>query len=428
MTTETTTERGLPQGVGKLTPGWLGFFAIAIIVTLTGLLAYVNQLNQGLVVTGLRDLGTARGAPWGLYVAFDVYFVGVSFAGISIAALIRLFDIEKLKNIARMAELLTVVALILAALAIMADLGQPLRGIVNLFKYGRPQSPFFGTFALVIAGYLFASLVYLYITSRRDAARLAERPSRLRGLYRVWAAGYQDTPAQRHRDRLVTFWLALAILPLLVTAHSSLGFVFGLQVGRPGWFGSLQAPAFVVMAGVSGIGHLMIFAALIRSTLRVNRRITIEVFAWLGRLLLILVFTYLYFVIVEILTTIYQASAVERELSAALLVSRYAWIFWGSIASLLAAVVILGWMALKRSWSVAWSVIAGVLVNIAAIGKRYLIVVPSETHGQLLPYGTGSYSPTWVEYAIIVGLFALGALMIGVFMKIFPIMPMEEGE
>ncbi len=422
------TERGLPQGVGKLTPGWLGFFAVAIIVTLTGLLAYANQLNQGLVVTGLRDLGTMRGAPWGLYVAFDVYFVGVSFAGISTAALIRLFNIEKLKSVARMAELLTVVALILAALAIMADLGQPLRGIVNLFKYGRPQSPFFGTFALVVAGYLFASLVYLYVTSRRDAARLAERPSRLRGLYRVWAAGYQDTPRQRERDRLVTFWLALAILPLLITAHSSLGFVFGLQVGRPGWFGSLQAPAFVIMAGVSGVGHLMILAALVRSVLRANRRIGVDAFAWLGQLLLVLVLTYLYFVVVEILTTIYQAGATERGLSAALLTGHFSWIFWGSIVSLLVAVAILGWMALKRSWSVAWSVVAGILVNVAAIGKRYLIVVPSETHGQLLPYGAGTYSPTWVEYAIIVGLFAFGALMIGGFMKIFPVMPMEEGE
>ncbi|MEE8457296.1 MAG: NrfD/PsrC family molybdoenzyme membrane anchor subunit [Acidimicrobiia bacterium] len=428
MTAETMTKRELPQGVGMLTPGWLAFFAVAIIAAVAGLLAYTNQLNQGMIVTGLRDLGTVRGAPWSLYVAFDVYFVGVSFAGISTAALIRLFNIEKLKSVARMAELLTVVALLLAALAIMADLGQPLRGIVNLFRYGRPQSPFFGTFALVIAGYLFASLAYLYITSRKDAARLAERPSRLRGLYRVWAAGYKDTPAQRQRDRLVTFWLALAILPLLITAHSSLGFVFGLQVGRPGWFGSLQAPAFVVMAGVSGIGHLIILAALVRSALRADRRITIDVFAWLGRLLLVLVFTYLYFTVVEVLTTIYQASATEQGLSDALLTGRYAWIFWGSIASLLAAVAILGWMALMRSWSVGWSVFAGILVNVAAVGKRYLIVVPSQTHGQLLPYGTGSYSPTWVEYVIIAGLFALGALMIGGFMKIFPIMPMEEGE
>ena len=71
-------------------------------------------------------------------------------------------------------------------------------------------------------------------------------------------------------------------------------------------------------------------------------------------------------------------------------------------------------------------VTAGVLVNLAAIGKRYLIVLPSQTHGTLLPYGAGSYSPTWVEYSVIVGLFALGTLAYMLFVKVFPIMEVEK--
>jgi hypothetical protein len=43
-------------------------------------------------------------------------------------------------------------------------------------------------------------------------------------------------------------------------------------------------------------------------------------------------------------------------------------------------------------------VVAGILVNLAAIGKRVLIVVPSLVSGALPPYGEGSYRPTWVEY------------------------------
>ena len=37
-------------------------------------------------------------------------------------------------------------------------------------------------------------------------------------------------------------------------------------------------------------------------------------------------------------------------------------------------------------------------MNLAAIGKRVLIVVPSLVSGALPPYGEGSYRPTWVEY------------------------------
>ncbi len=429
MTTETmTTKRELPQGIGRLSTGWIAFFAAMVAVTVVGLYAYFQQLGNGLIVTGLRDLGTGGGATWGLYVAYYVYFIGVSFAGITVAALIRIFKIEKLEPVARMGELLTVVSLILGALAILADLEHPWRAIVNLFEFGRPQSPFFGTFSMVIAGYLFASLVYLYVTSRRDAARLALQPSRFQGLYRFLAAGYEDTPEQRRIDRRATFWLAIAILPLLVIAHSTVGFVFGLQVGRPGWFGSLQAPGFVVLAGVSGIGNLIMLAAIVRWATKTEKRITVDAFAWLAKLLLGLLLVYLYFTAVEILTITYQASAAEQVLSDALLKGTYAWIFWGAIVSLVAAAVLLTWKALTRRWTIAAAVAAGILVNIGAVAKRYLIVVPSQTHGQLLPYPIGSYTPNWVEFAVVFGLFSLGAIMIGVFMKVFPIVPLEEAE
>jgi len=425
---ESTLDRELPQGIGRLSPGWIVFFIAMAVVTVIGIYAYVLQVTNGLVVTGMRGLGSMLGATWGLYVAYYVYFIGVSFAGITVAALIRIFRIKKLEPVARIAELLTVVSLILAALAILADLERPWRAIVNLIQFGRPQSPFFGTFTMVIAGYLFASVVYLYVTSRKDAALLAEQQSRFRGLYRFVAAGYEDTPNQRIIDRRATFWLALAILPLLVIAHSTVGFVFGLQVGRPGWFGALQAPGFVVLAGVSGIGNLIMLAAIVRWATRTKDRITIGAFAWLAKLLLGLLLTYLYFVVVEVLTVTYQAGEAERAQSDALLTGAYAWIFWVAIISLVAAAVILILQALTRQWSLWLIFAAGALVNVGAVAKRYLIVVPSQTHAQLLPYPTGSYTPNWVEWAVVLGLFALGALMIGGFMKVFPIVPLEEAE
>ena len=416
----------LPMGVGRFDRGWRTFIIFPIIGVVIGLIAYLYERNQGLVVTGMRDLGSMRGATWGLYITLVVYFVGVSFAGITIAAVIRLFHLEQLRGIARMAELMTVVALILGALAIVVDLGQQMRGIVNLFRYARPQSPFFGTFSLVISGYLFASIVYLYVTSRRDASRMASQPSKLRRFFQWWSAGYEDTSDQRARDSRTSFWLALAILPLLVVAHSSLGFVFGLQVGRPGWFGTLQAPAFVILAGVSGIGHIIVMAAMIRKSLGAEDRIGMDAFSWLGRALMILLFVYLYFIVVELLTITYQPSVAEQQLSEALLTGRYAPIFWGSTLALLVSLIALAVMGLQKRWRLSWLIAAGVLVNVGALGKRYLIVVASQTHGQLLPYGVGSYTPSWVEIGVAIGLFSLGTLMVAVFMKVFPIIELDD--
>lgn len=488
----------LPYGVGRFTARWYLLIVVLLALIGLGVYAYSRQFIEGLVVTGMRDIGTMGGSAWGLYIAFDIYFVGVSFAGITVAALIRLLNLTPLKPVSRMAELLTVISLILAALTIIPDLGQPVRGILNLFLYARPMSPFFGTFALVIAGYLFASLVYLYLDARRDAAAICARgKGALRGFHRLWAGGYRDTPAEQERHRRASFWLAIAIIPLLITAHSTLGFVFGLQTGRPGWFSALQAPGFVVLAGVSGVGLLVIIAAILRQVLGEKERLSLEVFQWLSNFLMILILVYLYFMVVEWLTTNYAAHHHEARTSAALLTGEYSWVFWGVVAALAMAFVVLLLShvpALRKVWllvflpryaraagiavlavamvilsqaipiapqaglalsplTVRWltwllgillallaasllselrgnligaAVLSGVLVNLAAIGKRYLIVVPSQTYGNLLPYPIGSYSPTWVEYSIIVGLFALGTLLYVLFIKVFPIMEVPE--
>ncbi len=428
MATTARSRPTLPQGIGRITPGWWLFFGATLIVLAFGIVAIIRELTTGMVATGMRDVGTAGGATWGLYISMVVYFIGVSFAGITVAALIRIFDIERLRPIARMAELLTIVSLILGAFAIIVDLGQPLRGVTNLFGFARPQSPFFGTFSLVIAGYLFASIVYLYLGGRRDAALMARHPGRLQRFHRWWAAGYKDTEAERKRHYQTSFWLALGIIPLLIVAHSTLGFVFGLQVGRPGWYGTLQAPAFVALAGVSGVGHIIVLAAIIRRLLGAQRRITMEAFSWLGRFLMVLLAVYLYFMVVELLTLLYATPEVEKRLSDALLTGTFAPIYWGSVAALVLPMIALTWQALSRRWNVGLLVASGVLVNLAAIGKRYLVVVPSQTHGTLLPYEVGSYSPSWVEYGVVLGLFALGALLVGLFIKSFPVLPLEAEE
>lgn len=426
MTTTTMSVKPLPYGVARFNAGWyITVIALLALIGL-GLYAYLTQLIEGEIVTGMRDMGTMAGAPWGMYIAFVIYFIGVSFAGITIAVLIRLLGMEYLKPIARMAEVLTVITLILGGLCIIADVGQPGRALINLFRYARPQSPFFGTFTLVVSGYLFASLVYLYLDSRADAATMAKQPSKLQGFYRRWAAGWQGTPAELKRRRLSSFWLAIAILPLLVAAHSTLGFVFGLQVGRPGWFGGLQAPGFVILAGVSGLGMLIVITAILRKALKLEERFTLDIFRFLGNFLMALTAAYLYFMAVEMLTVIYVAGPHEATINQALLYGQYANIFWTSVAFLVISFVLLFVQFARSRYSIGLSVLVGILVNLAAIGKRYLIVIPSQTHGSLLPYTTGTYTPTWVEYSVIVGLCALGALLFMLFMKLFPITSVAE--
>ncbi len=182
----------------------------------------------------------------------------------------------------------------------------------------------------------------------------------------------------------------------------------------------------MVLAGISGLGALIVLIAIARWSMGEKRNINGDVFKSLGKYLMVLIAVYLYFMLVELLTATYQGHAQETLLVNALLFGEYAGVYWLSVAFLVIPLFLIVTLALTGRWSIPVLVAIGLMVNVAAIAKRYIVVVPSLTHGSLLPYQIGLYAPTWVEYGIIVGLFAFGALLIGLFMKLFPIMPLPE--
>ncbi len=386
-----------------------------------GLYAYSVQLEHGDIVTGLRNPG-AGGAAWGFYIVFYVYFVGVSFAGITVASMARLFHIEALEPVTRLAELLTITALMVGALMVLADLGRPLDGLLKLPMLARPSSPFYGTFTLVVSGYLFSSLIFFLLAGRGDAAAMARSgPRLLRPIYFLWASGFRDRDVVHARHHRTSFWLALTIVPLLIIAHSTLGFIFGIQAGRPGWFSALQAPAFVVLAGVSGTGLLILLALVARKLFRLEDRLPAAAVRWLGNFLWVLALVYLYFMVVEELTSTYAAPRADRAIAHEVVGGSFAPSFWITVGCLLVAFVVPFAMYLTRKSSLGWLAVAALAANVAAVLKRLLIVVPSQTHGGMVQLQVGVYTPTWVELGVVLGAAGMLSLMILLFGRIFPL-------
>ena len=100
-----------------------------------GAYAYSVQLRDGLVVTGMRDR-----ISWGLYIATFVFFIGISHAGTLISAILRVSQARWRTPVTRMAEFITVVALVCGASFVIIDMGRPDR-LLFVFIYGRWQSP-----------------------------------------------------------------------------------------------------------------------------------------------------------------------------------------------------------------------------------------------------------------------------------------------
>ncbi len=290
----------LPYGIGYFNLKWAVVIIGLLAVLGLGAYAYSRQVTQGEIVTGLRDVGAMGGAPWGIYVAFELYAVGVGFGAMLLLGVIRLGRLSGLYPLTRTLGLITLTTLVIGYLSIMADLGQPLRGMINIARYARPMSPFFGTFTVGLVTSIAVTWVFLYLDSRRDAFLLARRPSRWRRWLRFIAAGYGDTPGEDKRHRQVSLVLAVVILGVGIVAASTAGFVFSVQVARPGWNSALQAPAFVALAGLTATGVLIIVASLLRATLGEKDRLSMPMFAWLGKLLLALTLVCRYCLLAEL--------------------------------------------------------------------------------------------------------------------------------
>ena len=78
--------------------------------TLAGLIAYAYQLRGGLAVTAMNNYFS-----WGIYIINFVFFIGISMAGSLISAVLRLGGVPWRHPITRLAEVVTVIALMIAS-------------------------------------------------------------------------------------------------------------------------------------------------------------------------------------------------------------------------------------------------------------------------------------------------------------------------
>lgn len=418
----------LPYGMGRFSPRWWTAFLLFLAVVGIGAYAYFRQVAQGEIVTGLRDVGAMGGAPWGLYVAFELWAVGIGFGAMMLIGLFALRRMKEMQILTRALGLLALVTLFVGGWSVIADVGQPLRAIVNIMRYARPMSPFFGSVTIGLVTAFASLLAFLYLDSRREAAALAGRTDRWRGFLRLLSGGYRDTEAEQKRHQYAEWGMAVLLIAVAVVAASTSGFIFGIQQGRPGWFSALQAPGFVVLAALTGTAAAIILTATLRAALGERRRLSQGQFQWLGNLMMVLTVTYLYILLVELLTSGYEAHHHSVRVTDAIISGQFAWLFWLTNSLFLVGAVIGIYQAVARRHSVPLMLVAAVCIVLAALGKRYLLVVPSLTLGSLLPYGNGegSYTPTWVEYMVVVGLIALAAAIYMLLAKLFPVLELSN--
>lgn len=391
--------------------GWFGY-------------AWITQLVNGLGVTSLR---TPVGAAWGVYITNFVFYACMAHGGMAISAAVRLLNLNIYKPVARIGEVLTAVALMMAGLSIVIDLGRPDRSFnMVLFWPQRIATSPLSWDITVIVLYMTLSITYLWLTMRKDLYHYADRFKRRGILYRLLSLGYH--PDQDQKIDRTSWWLSLAILILIVMLSGGvIPWIFGLLPSRPGWFGAMAGPYFLTAALATSIAAVIVITSVLRKVYHWQSYIDEKVFRGLGVILGALTHFYVYMVIAEQITMRYAAPHAEVAISKMLLEGDLAIVFWPMLVLGLALPsVMLVFQVFRPGWfSLSRTVIAAVIILIAFWIKRFLIVVPSLLR-PVLPFPTGSYNPSWVEWSVVAGTLALVVLLYMAYLKLFPIMELDE--
>jgi dimethyl sulfoxide reductase membrane subunit len=369
------------------------WYAVLTLVGLLGIVAWIYELRHGLASTGMRDV-----VSWGMYIFTFAFFIGLSAGGLIMASSAEVFGISALKPLARLGVLSAAACVTVAAIMIIPDLGRPFR-ILNILIHPNWTSPLVWDI-LIIAAYFVFSVVDLTVLQRHAAGRGA-----LGQVIRV---------------------LAYVGLPMAVLLHSVTAWIFGLQIARTWWNTALMAPLFVVSAILSGTALVTLLA------LAAERWggfiLPPETRRWLRGFIAVSLIVDLFFVGCDYITVLWGNVPADRSaLNLVLPGGPFAWTFWvewiaGGLLPL-AFLVVPQLRRMRGSLGVAAALaVAGVFafrIELVVIGfvNPLTQFPPGNALGTYAPPTSsfelvGRYSPTWVEYSIVLGLIALfGAIM-----------------
>ncbi len=398
------------------------FILILGAIVAWGLFAYGMQLRSGLIVTHMRDQ-----VLWGIYISNFVFFIGISHVGALMSAILRLSGAAWRRPITRMAEAITVCALVVGAAMPIVDLGRPDR-LLNVIIYGRIESAILWDF-ISISTYLVGSLLFLYLFLIPDIGLLRDNSKRFgfgrvrRFLYRRLAAGWEGTADQKVALNKAISIMTVLILPIAISVHTVVSWIFAMTL-RVGWDSTIFGPYFVAGALFSGVASVLMAMALFTHFYHLEDYIKPVHFRNLAMILLALDIVYIYFTLNEFLVSAYKTVGSEAILLPILGSGQFAIAFWS--VQFVGLIVPAFLLAHPRTRTTLGIVVAATLINVAMWLKRYIIVVSTLVTPQMPDTPIGAYFPSWVEWSITAAAFAGFVLLYALFSKMFPIVSIWE--
>jgi Ni/Fe-hydrogenase subunit HybB-like protein len=218
---------------------WLAFLGLLIV---SGIFGYLRQLDQGLIVTSMRDQ-----VSWGFYIGNFTFLVGVAAAAVVLVIPAYIYDWKPIKEIVILGELLAVSAIVMCLLFVTVDIGRPDRfwhlippfGILNFPRSLLAWDVMVLNLYFLLNLTIVTHLLYMQFTGR-------------------------------HYNKAFAIPLILFSIPMAVSIHTVTAFLYNGLAARPYWNSSILAPRFLVSAFCSGPAILLFLLQLLRRTTRLE--------------------------------------------------------------------------------------------------------------------------------------------------------------
>lgn len=402
-------------------PAGAGYWALlAVSAAAAGLGAFAASL---LLRSGLHLTGLGRPVGWGLLIVNFVFWIGIAHAGTLVSAVLHLFRARFRTPVHRVAELMTVFAVMTAGLFPILHLGRPWLAYWLLPWPGQRglwvnfRSPLvWDLFA--ITTYLVVSVAFLLVGVAPDAAALrgGARGWRRR-LYAALSLGWRGTDAQwRHHARAYVLFCAL-VTPLVVSVHSVVSWDFAVSL-LPGWRSTLFPPFFVAGAILSGLALALAILVPLRTALRVEALVTPRHLDLLAQLLVAAAAVVAYCTATELAAALHAPpESAERATALYRLVGAGAPLMAVVVAGSVLAPAALLVPRLRRSPRAL--LLVSLAVCLAMWVERLSIVAAPLGHDRL-PFLWRAYAPAWTEWAITAGAAGWFSTLFLVALRILP--------
>lgn len=401
----------------------VAWYAVVGVLVAVGAYATYLRITGGMATTNLTSV-----VPWGAWVAFYIYFVGLSAGAFLVSTMANVFEVEGMHRIDRDALFAAVISMAVALLFVWIDLGRMDRMYFPFIWRQLTSALSWEVHAYV--AYIGILVTELYFSMRIDLARVAERTSGLKKrFYAALALGRLDTSEgseafdQRWLKRAGIVGIPLAIFMV----HGGTGVLFAVSKARPYWNSGLFPVIFVISALLSGTALVMVIYVL-RTRLFDGDSVDPDLLDRLAQLLIGFIIIDAALTAIETFIAIASVHPHEIETWNVIMYGPMSWSFWWFMIgfSWVFPMVLLS----NRSWrrTPAVMVLAGLSVVVGIVAVRFNIVVPAQVMPVMEGLPHGSYFPTVVEWGTSVGMIGVGLLLYTVGAETLPLTPLTGGD